>query len=52
MREDKVIAEGPASAIPPQLISAALKLPYDRYMEPGILLRIDSDYKQQLGIEE
>jgi crotonobetainyl-CoA:carnitine CoA-transferase CaiB-like acyl-CoA transferase len=52
MREDKVISEGPASAIPPQLISAALKLPYDRYLEPGILLRIDSDYKQQLGIED
>jgi hypothetical protein len=28
----------------------ALKLPYDRYVEQEILLRIDDDYQQQLGI--
>jgi benzylsuccinate CoA-transferase BbsF subunit len=51
LREDKVIAEAFGSPIPPALISAALKLPYDRYVEHGILQRIDADYKQQLGIE-
>jgi crotonobetainyl-CoA:carnitine CoA-transferase CaiB-like acyl-CoA transferase len=50
LRENKVIAESPAIAVPPQLLSAALKLPYERYVEHGILQRVDPDYKQRLGI--
>jgi benzylsuccinate CoA-transferase BbsF subunit len=51
MREEKVIAEAPNVAVPPQLLSAALKLPYERYIEHGILQELDPDYKQRLGIE-
>jgi benzylsuccinate CoA-transferase BbsF subunit len=51
LRENKAIAEEPNIAVPPALLSMALKLPYDRYIEHGILQRIDADYKQQLGIE-
>jgi crotonobetainyl-CoA:carnitine CoA-transferase CaiB-like acyl-CoA transferase len=51
MREEKVIAETPNVAVPPQLLSAALKLPYERYIEHGILQELDPDYKQRLGIE-
>ena len=51
LRESKVIAETPTLPVPPKVVSAALKLPYERYVEHGILQRIDADYKQQLGIE-
>jgi benzylsuccinate CoA-transferase BbsF subunit len=51
LRENKIIAEAPNIPVPPQLLSMALKLPYDRYVEYGILQRIDPDYKQQLGID-
>ena len=50
LRENKAIGEAPAAAIPPQLISAALKLPYERYIEHGILQDLDPNYKQRLGI--
>jgi benzylsuccinate CoA-transferase BbsF subunit len=46
-----VIGDKPNLPVPPQLVSMALKLPYDRYVEHGILQRIDEDYKQQLGID-
>lgn len=51
LREDGVIAEQPALPVPPQLVSMALKLPYDRYIEHGILQAIEPDYRRQLGIE-
>lgn len=50
LTESGVLAAASASPIPPQLISMALKLPYDRYVETGILQRVDEDYRQQLGI--
>jgi crotonobetainyl-CoA:carnitine CoA-transferase CaiB-like acyl-CoA transferase len=50
LRDSNVIAEMPRLPVPPQAVSEALKLPYDRYVEHGILQRIDADYKQQLGI--
>jgi benzylsuccinate CoA-transferase BbsF subunit len=52
LRENKVIAEAPNIPVPPPLLSAALKLPYDRYVENGILQRVDADYQQQLGIAD
>jgi crotonobetainyl-CoA:carnitine CoA-transferase CaiB-like acyl-CoA transferase len=52
LRENKVIGESPNIPVPAQLLSMALKLPYDRYIEHGILLRNDADYRQQLGIED
>jgi hypothetical protein len=30
----------------------ALKLPYDRFVEHGIIQRIDPDYREQLGIAD
>jgi len=51
LRESKVIAETPTLPVPPQVVSMALKLPYERYVEHGIIQRIDADYKQQLGID-
>jgi crotonobetainyl-CoA:carnitine CoA-transferase CaiB-like acyl-CoA transferase len=52
LREGGVIAERPALPVPPQLVSMALKLPYDRYIEHKILQAIEPDYRQQLGIED
>jgi crotonobetainyl-CoA:carnitine CoA-transferase CaiB-like acyl-CoA transferase len=52
LRENKVIAESPNIPVPPAMLSMALKLPYDRYVEHGIIQRIDADYKRQLGIED
>jgi crotonobetainyl-CoA:carnitine CoA-transferase CaiB-like acyl-CoA transferase len=50
LQEDKAIANAPAMAIPPQLLSMALKLPYEKYVEAGILQAIDQDYREQLGL--
>ena len=50
LSEEKVIANAPAMAVPPAMVSMALKLPYQFYVPAGILQRIDEDYRQQLGI--
>jgi benzylsuccinate CoA-transferase BbsF subunit len=50
LRENKTIANAPTMAIPPQLLSMALKLPYEKYVEAGILQAIDQDYREQLGL--
>jgi benzylsuccinate CoA-transferase BbsF subunit len=47
-----IIASKPGTPIPGNLIAAALRLPYDRYVEHGILQRIDPDYREQLGLTE
>ncbi|MEX2245375.1 MAG: CoA transferase [Dehalococcoidia bacterium] len=52
LKEDSVIADTPRIPVPPQIISMALKLPYDRYIEAGILQAIEPDYREQLGIAE
>jgi len=52
LKEDGAIADQPALPVPGQLIAAALKLPYDRYIENGILQAIETDYREQLGIAE
>jgi benzylsuccinate CoA-transferase BbsF subunit len=51
LEADNVIVDSPVIPYPPALISAALKLPYDRYLEAGILQAIEPDYKEQLGLE-
>ncbi len=51
LEEQKVIATKPNIPFPPALISAALKLPYDKYLELGILQALEPDYKQTLGLE-
>ena len=51
LEEQQVIATRPNIPYPPQVISAALKLPYDQYLELGILQALELDYKQQLGLE-
>jgi crotonobetainyl-CoA:carnitine CoA-transferase CaiB-like acyl-CoA transferase len=51
LEEQQVIATKPIIPYPPQLISAALKLPYDAYLELGILQAIEPDYREQLGLE-
>lgn len=52
LKEDAVIATEPALPVPAQFVSMALKLPYDRYIEHGILHAIEEDYREQLGIAE
>jgi crotonobetainyl-CoA:carnitine CoA-transferase CaiB-like acyl-CoA transferase len=52
LREDAVIAEKPNLPVPPQFVAMALKLPYERYVENGILQQIDPDYREQLGIAD
>jgi len=47
---DGIIDTKPRLPVPGQLIAMALKLPYERYVEAGILQRIDADYREQLGI--
>lgn len=51
LSEAGVIADGPKIPFPPQVISQALKLPYDRFLEAGILRALEPDYKKQLGLE-
>lgn len=50
--EAGVIADKPNLPVPANIVAMALRLPYDRYVEAGILHRIDADYKQQLGIAD
>ena len=52
LKDDGVIADKPNLPVPPQLLSMALKLPYDRYLEAGILQAIEPDYREQLGIAD
>jgi len=52
LREDAIIADAPSLPVPAQIVAAALKLPYDRYLEHGILQAIEADYREQLGIAE
>ena len=51
LEEQGVIATRPNLPYPPELMSQALKLPYDRYLEAGILQALEPDYRQQLGLE-
>ncbi|MDP3766960.1 MAG: CoA transferase [Dehalococcoidia bacterium] len=46
-----VIATKPKLPVPPSIVSQALQLPYDRFLEAGILRAIEPDYKKQLGLE-
>jgi crotonobetainyl-CoA:carnitine CoA-transferase CaiB-like acyl-CoA transferase len=50
LKEDAVIADEPKLPVPAPFVSAALKLPYDRYLEHGILQAIEPDYREQLGL--
>ncbi len=52
LKEAAVIADKPNLPVPPQLVAMALKLPYDRYLEHRILLAIEPDYREQLGIAD
>jgi benzylsuccinate CoA-transferase BbsF subunit len=52
LREAEIIADEPKLPVPAPFVSAALKLPYDRYIEHGILQAIEPDYREQLGIAE
>ena len=51
LEEQGVIATKPNLPVPPEIVSQALKLPYDRFLEIGTLRAIDEDYRQQLGLE-
>jgi crotonobetainyl-CoA:carnitine CoA-transferase CaiB-like acyl-CoA transferase len=52
LAEAAVIADKPNLPVPPQIVAMALKLPYDRYIEHRILLAIEPDYREQLGIAD
>jgi len=52
LKEDGVIADRPNLPVPPAVVAAALKLPYDRYLDPGLLQAIEPDYREQLGLSE
>ncbi|MCH8850192.1 MAG: CoA transferase [Chloroflexi bacterium] len=51
LEEEGVIASEPTLPFPAALLSAALKLPYDRYLEAGILRAVEPDFRAQLGLE-
>jgi crotonobetainyl-CoA:carnitine CoA-transferase CaiB-like acyl-CoA transferase len=51
LEDGHVLGTEPDMVVPPQVLSAALKLPYDKYVEHGIIRTIDPDYQQQLGLE-
>jgi crotonobetainyl-CoA:carnitine CoA-transferase CaiB-like acyl-CoA transferase len=51
LEEQGVIATAPNLPVPPAIVSAALKLPYDRFLEIGVLQAIEPDYREQLGLE-
>ncbi len=52
LKEDAVIADRPNLPVPAHVVAMALKLPYDRYLEHGILQAIEPDYREQLGIAD
>ena len=52
LKEDAVIADKPNLPVPAHVVAMALKLPYDRYLEHGILQAIDPDYRTQLGLAD
>lgn len=52
LQEDGAIADKPNLPVPPALIGVALRLPYDRYVEHGILQAVEPDYREQLGIAD
>ena len=51
LEEQGVIASKPAIPYPPAIISAALKLPYEAFLEDGTLRALEPDYKHTLGLE-
>ncbi len=51
LEEQGVIATKPNLPVPPEIVSQALKLPYDKFLENGTLRAVDEDYRQQLGLE-
>ncbi|MCH8025500.1 MAG: CoA transferase [Chloroflexi bacterium] len=51
LEEQGVITTKPNLPVPPEIVSQALKLPYDRFLEIGTLRAVDEDYRQQLGLE-
>ena len=51
LEEQGVIATKPNLPVPPEIVSQALKLPYDRFLEIGTLRAVEPDYQQQLGLE-
>jgi crotonobetainyl-CoA:carnitine CoA-transferase CaiB-like acyl-CoA transferase len=52
LKEDAVIADKPNLPVPAHVVAMALKLPYDRYLEYGILQAIEPDYRTQLGLAD
>ena len=50
LEEQRVITTEPALPVPPAIVSAALKLPSDAFLENGTLQALDADYLQQLGL--
>lgn len=52
LKEEAVIATEPKLPVPAQYVAKALELPYDRYLEHGILQALEPDYREQLGIAE
>lgn len=51
LEEEGVIATTYKLPFPASVISQALKLPYDRYLEAGVLRALEPDYREQLGLE-
>ncbi len=50
LEADGVIGDRPALPVPGEVMSAILKLPYDDFAQMGVLLAIEPDYEQQLGL--
>jgi len=50
LEAQRVIATKPILPVPPEIVSQALKLPYDQFLAAGILQAIEPDYETQLGL--
>ncbi len=50
LEEEKVIGTAPELPVPIDLIGPILHLPYEQFLEMGMVQAIEPDYRQQLGL--
>jgi crotonobetainyl-CoA:carnitine CoA-transferase CaiB-like acyl-CoA transferase len=50
LEQENVTGTQPISEVPVEVWSAALKLPFEQFLEMGALRAIEPDYKEQLGL--
>jgi crotonobetainyl-CoA:carnitine CoA-transferase CaiB-like acyl-CoA transferase len=50
LEEEKVIGTEPELPVPIELLGPILHLPYEQFLEMGVVQAIEPDYRQQLGL--